>query len=290
MGELKEKCAVVGAYSREGDMQAADLAYEGLRLLQHRGEEASGIASQVEPGNLRSIRSHGYVPDVFTDGSRLRELPGLQAIGHNRYSTNGNPSLHLQPVLDEPLGFAMAHNGNLPTTDSLDDYLQHHRVNLNGMNDSERMAHAVAQAIRNGADLPDAIRNITERTTGAYSAVALHDGMVVAFRDPHGIRPLSLANFKGNTVVASETCVFNALAAEGIRDIQPGELAIITNEGTEYIQFAEPNPKLDIFELVYFARPDSVLYGQQVSAVRYSFGEQLAQECPPLRLVNLRIF
>jgi len=276
---LHEKCAV-GAIVMDNDEQlAADLMYYVLYALQHRGVEASGISTLSTDGALLSQRQPGMVRDVYDDKT-IRNIASNMAIGHNRYSTNGSKSKHLQPVQDEPIAFAMATNGNLPVTSHLETFLNKNNIRTADLNDSEMKALAIAQHIRAGKALPDAIELSSHLFTGSYSSVAMHDDMVVAFRDPMGIRPLEIGHFDGGYVIASETCALDLIDAEHERSVKPGEMVIITKDGLESRQITDGQEKLDIFEFVYFARPDSYLYGENVGYVRYRLGEQLAQEHP----------
>ncbi len=272
-----EKCAVA-AVAGEG---AAELVAEELFALQHRGPEASGIASQRADGSIESHRRPGLVRDVY-HAEDIARLTGNLAIGQNKYSTNGSKDRHLQPVLDEPTGFALGHNGNLPVTKQLETFLGKHNINTAQLNDSEMMGLAIAQYIRNGHDIADSVELAYPMFRGAFSSVALHDGLVVAFRDPKGIRPLALGSFDGGHTFASETCGLDIVDAEYLREVQPGEMVVLSESGIEETrQLADGEEKLDIFEFVYFARHDSLLYGQRVNEVRRRFGEQLAEQHPP---------
>lgn len=203
-------------------------------------------------------------------------------IGFNRYPTSGAPDKHPGPFKDNAIGFAMAHNGNLPLTDRLDKFLERYNISTGQYNDSEKMGLTVAQFLRQGQELPDAIDMAFHYFRGSYSCVAMHDGMVVAFRDPKGIRPLALGSFDGGIAVASETCGLDIIDANYDREVEPGEMVIITKDGVESKRFADSDEeKLDMFEFVYFARQDSVLYGQRLNEVRRRFGQQLAKEHPP---------
>lgn len=280
MGELREKCAVVGIVNNNGQ-STAELGYESLLSLQHRGEEASGMATIDEEGTLHSHRANGLVKDVYKDNA-LEDLQGNLLIGHNRYSTSGAKDKHQQPFIDELTGLAFAHNGNLPVTQQLERNLVKHNVRTNGFNDSEMMGAAIANYIREGQTLPDAVELAYPLFRGAFSCVALHDGMLVAFRDSKGIRPLAMGKDEdGSTIFASETCGLEILDATYEREVLPGELVVVTKQGIESVQIVEPDPKLDIFEFVYFARHDSQLYGQSVNQVRQRFGQKLAEEHPP---------
>lgn len=273
MGELNEKCAVGGAVVDN----AAEELYHTLFALQHRGVEASGIVTTDNGDSLRVHREPGMVRDVY-DEEIIRSLVGNLAIGHNRYSTNGSKYSHLQPVIDEDIGFALATNGNLPVTEKLERFLKLKGIRTQDLNDSEMKAKVVAQHVRAGHNLPEAIELTAPLLRGAYSSVALHDDMIVAFRDPKGIRPLELGVSENGYFVSSETYGLEAVGATHERSIRPGEMVIMTKDGIESRQFAEGEEKLDIFEFVYFARPDSMLYGERVGVVRYRSGEELAEE------------
>lgn len=279
---LGEKCAVAAAITNEEG--ASELVAEILFALQHRGPEASGTASMLPEGWLAYHRATGLVRDVY-DEETMAELRGKLAIGHDRYSTNGKKNEHLQPVVDDSLAFALAHNGNLPVTSGLEKYLQRHNIVTSRLNDSEMMSRTVAQRIRSGMDLPAAIQESYDQFQGAFSCVAMHDNMIVAFRDAKGIRPLAFGSFADGYgyAIASETCGLDIIGAEYEREIRPGEMLIITDDGYfESVQLAEPEYKLDIFEMVYFARHDSILYGERVNEIRRRLGEALAIEHPEL--------
>lgn len=278
--ELNEKCAVAAVITKDTAANAAAMVYESLFAMQHRGSEASGIVSETAGQRMAYRRALGMVIDVYS-AADITRLAGPIAVGHNRYSTSGAKDSHAQPVIDEPIGLALSVNGNLPSTVKLETYLAKHGIRTNGLNDVEMMGYAIAQHIRSGASLPDAIKQAYPLFTGAYSAVAMHNGSLVAFRDACGIRPLSLGEIDGGYAVASETCGLDIIDATYVRDIKPGEMIVITNDGMESHQLAEGTHKLDMFELVYFARHDSYLYGQSVNEVRRRFGEQLAIEHPP---------
>jgi len=280
-GEAREKCAVAAIITPGSESPASHRVYEELFAMQHRGAEASGIVSQPIHEGLQAHRGLGMVPDVY-DEAAMRHLSGSIAVGHNRYSTSGSKKSHPQPFTDPAIGFAFGHNGNLPVTQYLETYLSKHHIQPEHLNDSEMMGHAIAQYIRSGHDLPDAVELAYPLFRGAFSCVAMHDGAVVAFRDPKGIRPLALGTLaEGGYAVASETCGLDIIDAAYEREVRPGELAIISNDGIESRQVAEGDSKLDMFEFAYFARGDSRLYGQSVNEVRRRFGEELAAQHPP---------
>ncbi|MGH7195495.1 MAG: amidophosphoribosyltransferase [Candidatus Saccharimonadales bacterium] len=274
---MREKCAVAGIMTADEDNSAAGLLYESLYALQHRGTEASGMASKTAYG-LETHRELGLVRDIY-DKQVITRLAGNIAFGHNRYSTSGDKKRHRQPVVDEAIGLAMGHNGNLPDTTELEDHLASHNLLHSQINDSEMIGLSIAQFMRGDKDLPDAIEKAYPLLNGAFSCVGMQDGALVAFRDQYGIRPLALGKLgDGSWAVSSETCGLDIIGASYEREVRPGELAIITKAGLESRQLAEGADKLDIFEFVYFARHDSHLYGQSVNEIRRKFGEKLADE------------
>lgn len=275
-GEAREKCAVGGILLEDqSKSNASAYLYEIMFALQHRGSEASGMASMAPNSELHSRRNSGLVVDVY-DTNSINALSGNVAIGHNRYSTSGRRQGHPQPVVDEPLGFAQAHNGNYPDTSLIEVYLDKQKLRHGHLNDSEKAALATAQMMRKGKSLPDAVEQIYPMLTGAFSSVAIHDDQLVAFRDPRGIRPLAIGRFGTNWAVSSETCGLDIISADYVREVLPGEMVVITRDGIESKQLAEGKQMLDAFEFVYFARHDSKLYGKVVNEVRRNFGKQLA--------------
>ena len=259
---------------------AARAAYYGLYALQHRGQESSGIAAVTEKGNLRLHAGEGLVAHVYSQ----RDLDGLKsdmAIGHNRYSTSGEKDeTYLQPIVDHGSDFAFAHNGNIPDTSSLEKFLANVGETYFGLNDSQMMAAAISWYRRQGQTLAAAIENSWPLFTGAFACVAMDAQMVVGFRDECGIRPLSVGTLEDGFAIASETCAFDTIGAAFLRDVKPGELVAISREGIWSKQIRKARPAFDIFEYVYFARPDSLLVGRKVNEVRRSLGRQLAEEYP----------
>ena len=277
-GEINEKCAVSAIVS-DGE-PASPFVYESLRLMQHRGEEASGIASQPDNCALQTHRKEGLVFDVYSR-TDLERLAGSVAIGHNRYSTDGKER-HPQPYEDPALGLAFAHNGNLPVIEPLKEFLANGGIKIENYNDSEMMGLAIAQYMRGGLELPDAIEKAYPLFGGAFSCVAMQGDVAVAFKDSKGIKPLAFAQFDDKRAIASETCGLDVDGAKYVREIEPGEMMIITKDSVEPRQIAEGQPKLDMFEFVYFSKHDSYLYGQRVNEVRRRFGQRLAVEHPPI--------
>lgn len=259
---------------------AARIAYQALFALQHRGVEGSGIVT-TDGTELRTVRSPGMVRDVYSD-KEIDYLQGKIAIGHNRYSTNGDRHAHLQPVINDSIGFAFAHNGNIPDTDLLEAYLTKRRYVTSQYNDSELFGNALASKLHGDRDVEAAVREVSELAVGAYACVATHGGNLVGFRDPHGIRPLELGEFDGGLILASETCALDTVGAKHVRSIRPGEMVIIRDgKLVSSIQFVEATEHFDVFELVYFARHDSIMNGQRVNEVRRRFGEELAKAHVP---------
>ncbi len=274
--KLHEKCAVVGVSTKKSSTEAAHTTYRALFALQHRGVEGSGIVT-TDGGTLLTVRKPGMVRDAFHE-SDINSLKGSIAVGHNRYSTNGNRHAHLQPVLNESIGFALAHNGNIPDTAELEAYLEKRGYITDQYNDSELFGNAIASKLHGGRTFFDAITEISAITNGAYACVATHGGDLVGFRDPHGIRPLEIGEFEGGIILASETCALDTIGATHIRSVKPGEIVTV-REGkiVESQQFAEGTEHFDAFELVYFARHDSMQLGQRVDVVRRRFGAELAK-------------
>ncbi|MDB5179110.1 MAG: amidophosphoribosyltransferase [Patescibacteria group bacterium] len=277
LGELNEKCGVFGAFT--ASRYAQRLTYYGLWALQHRGQEGSGIVSSNGTRLLRhagpGLVAHVYAPED------LDRLKGHMAIGHNRYSTSGaGGGAHVQPILHEEGGFALAHNGNLPSTTALEQFLTKQHIAHGGLNDSGMMVAAIAYYIRHGKSLAESIEAAWPLFTGAFSCVAMDATTVVGFRDECGIRPLSLGRLEDGFAIASETCAFDTVGAAFLRDIKPGELVTISAMGVKSRQVVKSRTALDVFEYVYFARPDSMVMGRKVNEVRRQLGKNLAKEFP----------
>ena len=270
-------CGVFGIRSEERDV--ARLAYFGLFALQHRGQESAGIAVS-DQGRLTVVREMGLVAHVFNE-QQLQALPGEVAIGHTRYSTTGaNRWANAQPLIHHgrERTVALGHNGNLVNVEELRAELVADGVTLTSGSDSEVIAALVA---RDPAPLVEAVASAMSRLEGAYSVTALVDGTLVAFRDPLGFRPLTLGQLGDDWVVASETCALDLIGAESVRDVRPGEIVWVDDEGLHGTQAVPAGRNaLCIFEHVYFARPDSRLGGVEVHGARIRMGEQLAREAP----------
>ncbi|WP_415397435.1 amidophosphoribosyltransferase [Sulfurimonas sp. CS5] len=276
--DVNEKCAVVGIY---GHKEASKLAYFSLHALQHRGQEAAGISSS-DGEKLHTIKKRGLVMRVF-DEAKLKTLSGSSAIGHTRYSTAGDDSiLDAQPVFARyDLGeMAIVHNGNLTNADEVRNNLIEKGAIFQTYMDTENLIHLIAKSEKK--KLLARIIDAVQRIEGAFSLVFLSRTKMFAMRDRFGFRPLSLGRLpNGGYIVASETCAFDLVSAEFIRDVEPGEL-LIFEKGKEpkSIKVFEPTPKHCIFEYVYFARPDSKVFGQSVYQTRKNMGKELAHIQP----------
>nr|HEX4315481.1 amidophosphoribosyltransferase [Kofleriaceae bacterium] len=262
--------------------EAANIAYLGMHALQHRGQESAGLAA-VDHGKLRRHAAMGLVSDIF-DRDTLAKLPGDTAIGHVRYSTAGSSELrNAQPFLFEYSGGAVtiAHNGNLVNATELRAELEAQGSIFQTSSDTEVIVHLMAKARE--PDIVGKLRAALQRVRGAYSLILLtHDEKMIGVRDPDGFRPLVVGRLKDSTVLSSETCAFDLIEAEYIRDIEPGELVLIDKGGMQSMRVTEPAPKPSfcVFEHVYFARPDSLVNGKSVYRAREKMGTRLAQEAP----------
>ncbi|HEY6085542.1 MAG TPA: amidophosphoribosyltransferase [Nitrospira sp.] len=274
--KFHDECAVFGIYGHE---EAANLTYLGLYALQHRGQEASGIvAGDGEQFFIQ--KGMGLVADIYNK-SVLEKLPGHMAIGHNRYSTAGGSDLkNVQPlIVNFAFGnLALAHNGNLINAQVLLNELEAYGAIFQSTSDSEVIIHLIAHSRANTflARVIDALSQVR----GAFSVVLMTDNGLIAARDPYGLRPLCIGRVRSSWLVASETCAFDLLDAEYVREVEPGELVVLSEQGLEsHHPFAKTDPAMCVFEYVYFARPDSKIYGANaVYATRKALGRQLAQE------------
>ncbi len=276
--EIKEKCGIFGVYGR--GFEAARLVHPGLWALQHRGQESSGIASS-DGKQIYIHKGMGLVAHVF-DEVDLKKLKGHLAIGHNRYSTSGDSTdVHAQPILEnveKNKKIVVAHNGNLPSTKKLQEFFKSKKVSINDSNDSEMIAKAIAFYVKQGLSLEEAIKKAYSLFTGVFCLLVMDNEKIVAVRDSYGIRPLVLGKLNGGFIVASETCALDIVGAKFIREVKPGEMVVISDKGLKSIQIEKGKPNLDIFEFVYFARPDSYLMGKSVDQVRQNLGAELAKE------------
>jgi amidophosphoribosyltransferase len=275
--DKKEYCGVFGIY---GHPEAANMAYLGLYGLQHRGQESAGIVSS-DGQSLHPEVGMGLVSEVFDEETLLR-LPGHMAIGHNRYSTYGTSMLkNAQPILvDYARGsLALAHNGNLINARTLREELEGGGAIFRSDTDSEVMIHLIARS--ESESLLDRVVEAFNRVKGAYSVVLMNQDQIVGVRDPYGFRPLILGKLGDAYVLASETCVLDLIEGQYIREVQPGEIVVINEDGIKsYSPFPPTTPKHCIFEFIYFARPDSIIFGKSVETVRIELGKQLARESP----------
>ena len=271
-------CGVFGIY---GHPNAAELTYYGLYALQHRGQESAGIVA-CDGRAFRTYRGMGLVPQVFNP-KILHDLVGSMAVGHTRYSTTGSSELrNAQPLtVDCARGeIAIAHNGNLTNASQLREELESRGLVFQTTVDSEIILMLLAQPTLGGVD-NDLIQTL-RRIEGAYSLVIMTEQEMIGVRDPNGFRPLSLGRVGDAWVLASETCAFDLIQAEFVRDVEPGEVVIIDKSGVRSVQaFPERSRRaFCIFEYVYFARPDSTLLGRSVYRARVEMGRQLAREFP----------
>ena len=279
-GKLNEECGVFGVI---GTPDAAALTALGLHALQHRGQEAAGIAS-FDGKSFRTERHLGLVSDNFSDGDTLARVEGVAAIGHTRYSTQGETVLrNVQPLyadLDKG-GIAVAHNGNLTNSRKLKSELVQRGCIFQSTSDSELFLQLTARSHQ--LSMVDKLIDSLKQVEGAYALVVLTKDAVIGARDPVGIRPLVLGSLNGKPILASETCALDLIGATFVRDIKPGEVVICREDGeVESRQiFPQSNPARPcIFEMIYFARPNSIIDGNSVYQLRKGLGQRLAQEAP----------
>jgi amidophosphoribosyltransferase len=273
----RDECGVFGVYAPGRDV--ARLSYFGLYALQHRGQESAGIAT-CEGGHITTLREAGLVSQVF-DEEKLRALEGDMAIGHVRYSTTGGGSWeNSQPVWrDDGREVALAHNGNLTNAVELYNELRGRGLRFRGTSDSEIMAALLS--VEEARPIENAVQAVMPRLEGAYSTVVMTKRAVVAFRDPHGVRPLALGKLADRYVIASESCAFDIIGAELLREVNPGELISLTEDGLESRQVIPVTRRAHcVFEHIYFSRPDTRLEGRVVQRARGRMGEILWREAP----------
>jgi len=273
--KFKDECGVFGIF---GHPEAANMTYLGLYALQHRGQESAGIAAS-DRQQVRISREMGYVADIF-DGETLSALPGPLAIGHVRYSTAGESKLlNAQPILiDCAHGqIALCHNGNIVNAHELRDELVQQGSIFQSNSDTEVILHLYARS--KARTIEDAIVESVKQVQGAFSLVMLTKDRLIAVRDPHGFRPLALGRLGDAVVICSETCAMDLIGATYERDVEPGEVLIVSADGMRSIKPFPPAPLAHcIFEHVYFARPDSYVFGRSVNEVRTELGRVLARE------------
>jgi amidophosphoribosyltransferase len=276
--KFQDECGVFGIF---GHPEAANLTYLGLYALQHRGQESCGIVAS-DGKRMTAYKKMGLVADVFKRQSIFNTLRGSSSIGHVRYSTAGGSDFkNIQPIMvDYHRGsIAVAHNGNLVNAQEHRNRLEQEGSIFSTTADTEVIIHLLAKA--QSETLPDRVAESLQSLKGAYSLVILTETRLVAVRDPNGFRPLAIGKLDGAYVVASETCAFDLIEAEFIREIEPGEMVVIDKKGMKsYKPFKETKPSPCVFEFIYFARPDSTIFGRQVYQVRKEFGRELAREYP----------
>jgi amidophosphoribosyltransferase len=275
--KFHEECGVFGIF---GHAEAANLTYLGLYALQHRGQESAGIAVS-DGARMRHHRAMGHVNEAF-DEDALTKLVGTLAIGHVRYSTAGESKLlNAQPiVVDSVHGqFAIGHNGNLVNAGELRDALVREGAIFQTNSDTEVLVHLYARSREEGSE--GAIVEAISQVRGAFSFVIMTKDRIVGVRDPHGFRPLALGKLGDAWVMCSETCALDLIGATYVRDVEPGEVLIASAEGLKSIKPFAPAPQSQcVFEHVYFARPDSYVFGESVNEVRTGLGRRLARESP----------
>jgi len=275
---VRDHCGVFGVF---GNRRAAELTYLGLYALQHRGHESAGIVTS-DGGQFRLHKGMGQVSDVFGEPENLTRLTGRIAIGHNRYSTTGASSLlNIQPfmITNRRSNLAVAHNGNLTNSLQLKTGLDSKGSIFQTTSDTEIILHLVATSKKRTR--LERIRDALRKIRGAYSLLFLTEDSIIAARDPYGFRPLALGKHRQTYFVASETCAFDIIGAKHIRDIEPGEILEINADGLHSVRVARNSRKaFCIFEYIYFARPDSRIFGENVDKVRRRLGRLLAREHP----------
>ncbi|WP_245417914.1 amidophosphoribosyltransferase [Cohaesibacter celericrescens] len=275
---LHEECGVFGIYKTP---DAAALTALGLHALQHRGQEAAGIAT-YDGEHFHLERRFGLVGDNFSNAHTLERLPGTASIGHNRYSTAGGAALrNIQPLFAELEGggIAVAHNGQFTNAMTLRKSLIKRGAIFQSTSDSEVVSQLIAKSRE--SNIVDRFIDAIRQMEGGYALIALTRKKLIGARDPIGIRPLVLGDLNGSPVLASETCALDMIGAKFVRDIKNGEVVVCTDEGVEsYHPFPDVPARLDIFEYIYFSRPDSVFDGRSVYDVRKALGRELAKELP----------
>jgi amidophosphoribosyltransferase len=276
--KMSEECGVFGIFNADGDSSAAELTYLGLIALQHRGQESAGICANHQ-GDFNLHKSMGLVESAF-EKEDIRNLKGEMAIGHVRYSTSGSSKLaNAQPILINSMkgDLALAHNGNLANGSELRNNLESNGSIFHSTLDTEVIAHLVARSFED--DIVEALIQSLHQLKGGFSLVAMTKDQLVAIRDPRGFRPLSIGKLDNSYIVASESCAFDIIGAEFVRDVAPGEVVVIDEDGIRSRRYTGENgTSLCVFEYIYFARPDSNIAGQNVLLARKEMGKQLARE------------
>ena len=280
MQSIHEECGVFGAW---GIPNAAELSYFALHALQHRGQEGCGIVAVGEDGQMRRVKGLGLVSEVF-NATNLPTLKGPMAIGHVRYSTSGGGGIeNVQPFLfrHNAGDFALAHNGNLVNSVQLREALEDKGSLFQSTSDSEILAHLIKRERSLNIPRIEAIKDALNTIEGAFAFLVMTHNRIYAARDPHGLRPLALGRLKDGYVVSSETCVFNILGAQYLRDIEPGEIVTIDRHGLRSVRFSErTRHAMCAMEYIYFSRPDSDIEGVNVHTFRKETGKRLWVEGP----------
>lgn len=275
--KFREECGVFGIYGHE---ESSRLAYLGLYALQHRGQESAGIVSS-DGERLYAERGMGHVSDIFNEDN-LGQLRGHSAIGHVRYSTAGKVSLNEAQPFSVKCSFgqiALCHNGNLPDASDARSRLEKEGAIFSSTSDTEIVLHRIARS--RAGNVVEAITEALKNDEGAFSMLFATPEYLIAARDPRGFRPLCMGELEGATVFASETCAFDLIGAQYIRDVEPGEIVVVDGDGVRSFQAFEHRPISHcVFEHVYFSRPDSLVFGRSVNKSRHLFGRYLARECP----------
>ena len=281
-GKPKEACGVFGLYSRALEGELAQRTYFGLYALQHRGQESAGIAISDGESTL-ALREMGLVSQVFNERKLATLEPGHIALGHVRYSTTGSASWeNAQPEFHGrgEVNVAVAHNGNLVNAAALRLGLEGEGFEFESTSDTAAIAACAVGELEKGLSVEEAVLGAMRRLSGAYSVAMVFRDKLVAFRDPHGFRPLCIGEIEGGYAVSSETCGLDIIGARFLREIEPGEVVIIDDEGLKSYRGESPRRALCVFEYVYFARPDSRFDGREVADARQRMGEILAEEAP----------
>ncbi|HKK86674.1 MAG TPA: amidophosphoribosyltransferase, partial [Roseovarius sp.] len=280
--KLKEECGVFGVI---GVTDASNFVALGLHALQHRGQEAGGIVCHHPDHGFNSARRFGYVRDNFTKQSLMETLPGPLAIGHVRYSTAGSKGQiairDVQPFFGEFAmgGAAIAHNGNITNAEALRKELIERGSIFQSTSDSECIIHLMARSLQR--TIPERMEDALRRVEGAFSVVAMTRTKLIGVRDPLGVRPLVLGQVADGWVLSSETCALDIIGARFVREVEPGEMVVITEKGVEsHYPFRRQKSRFCIFEHVYFSRPDSIIGGKSVYETRRQIGVELAKEAP----------
>jgi len=276
--KIHEACGIVGVYGHE---EASTLAYLGLYALQHRGQESAGIVTVDSNEKAYDIKSMGLVSEIF-DEKKLEYLKGKMAIGHVRYSTTGSSVVeNAQPIRVNYINgiLVVAHNGNLVNADIIKDELEKSGSIFETTADSEVLIHLIAKY--NKLNFIDAVKWSLSQIKGAFSFLIMNNDIMIAARDPNGFRPLEIGKLDGAYIVASETCAFDLINAKWIATVEPGEMVVFSKRGIKKIRYAErQRSAMCVFEFIYFARPDSMIFHRSVNDIRRGLGNQLGKESP----------